>query len=192
MSKSEHTAASKAVKNKYREQGLCTDCGDNPLVTKNHCEPCRTKHAPAGRKRAASRRASRRALGLCIDCAKPRLPDSLTCGGCQERKSSWARDTYADMKKRCVSWFGGACAHCGFITDVLAVYDFHHLDPSKKDFNLARLSTTVDWEKVVAELSKCVMLCANCHRTHHAQEKQATCHSGQSTPRSQTRLQTRM
>ena len=45
--------------------------------------------------------------------------------------------------------------------------DFHHLDPSKKDFELALVTNRVSWKKVVAEVSKCVCLCSNCHRKVH-------------------------
>lgn len=47
--------------------------------------------------------------------------------------------------------------------------DFHHVDPSTKDKPLSvivRSASTI--EKVKEELAKCVVLCANCHRKHHA------------------------
>ena len=44
--------------------------------------------------------------------------------------------------------------------------DFHHLDPSIKEFNLTRNS--IGWEKLKPELDKCVLLCSNCHRMIHA------------------------
>jgi hypothetical protein len=49
------------------------------------------------------------------------------------------------------------------------VYEFHHLDPSKKDmqFNILRRRS---WATIVAELAKCDMVCANCHRVRHWQK----------------------
>ena len=59
------------------------------------------------------------------------------------------------------------CRVCGEY-DVVCL-EFHHLDPSKKDFSIADAITHEwPWEKVLAEIRKCVCLCANCHRKVHA------------------------
>jgi hypothetical protein len=55
------------------------------------------------------------------------------------------------------------CLVCGETTAVCL--DFHHLDPSKKSFGLARVMRSK--EKLVAEIEKCIVLCANCHRKLH-------------------------
>lgn len=44
--------------------------------------------------------------------------------------------------------------------------DFHHLDPSTKYKEVAKMSTA-SLEKIVAELNKCVCLCRNCHSGVH-------------------------
>jgi len=46
--------------------------------------------------------------------------------------------------------------------------DFHHIDPTQKDFAISAKGTTRAWEKIRVELDKCAMLCSNCHREHHA------------------------
>lgn len=47
--------------------------------------------------------------------------------------------------------------------------DFHHLDPSVKDFNIGRKSSSyLSIQQFELEISKCVVLCANCHRKLHA------------------------
>ena len=45
--------------------------------------------------------------------------------------------------------------------------DFHHTIPAEKD---RAVSTLVGWsmERVMSEVAKCVVLCANCHRKEHA------------------------
>jgi len=48
-----------------------------------------------------------------------------------------------------------------------AVLDFHHLDPSKKDFTIAS-RVSVAKETLLIELAKCVILCRNCHSELHA------------------------
>ncbi|AOO12102.1 hypothetical protein Np200711_156 [Cyanophage S-RIM44] len=50
--------------------------------------------------------------------------------------------------------------------------EFHHLDPEVKDdnFNVGRMKT---WslKRIDEELSTCVVLCANCHRMRHVDDK---------------------
>ena len=46
--------------------------------------------------------------------------------------------------------------------------EFHHMDPTKKDFSISVDGMTRAWSKVKDELEKCVLVCANCHREIHA------------------------
>ncbi len=52
---------------------------------------------------------------------------------------------------------------CGYNTHVGAL-DFHHVDPSTKEFGVSNKGMTRSWEKIKAELDKCILVCANCHR----------------------------
>ncbi len=45
--------------------------------------------------------------------------------------------------------------------------DMHHLDPSMKEATVSSL-TSSGWKKLMTEASKCVIVCANCHRKIHA------------------------
>lgn len=46
--------------------------------------------------------------------------------------------------------------------------DFHHLNPNEKENTVARLvSNTSSITKVLEEIKKCAVLCANCHREFH-------------------------
>jgi hypothetical protein len=63
-----------------------------------------------------------------------------------------------------VEYKGGKCHDCGGVFPA-CVYDFHHLDSSKKDFMIGR--TNRGWDKLRPELDKCDMLCSNCHRIRH-------------------------
>src|SRR5688500_18928461 len=44
------------------------------------------------------------------------------------------------------------------------VLDFDHRDPSTKRNEVARLAATKSWPQVLAEIAKCDVRCANCHR----------------------------
>lgn len=70
-------------------------------------------------------------------------------------------------KIRAVEYMGGACHACAR-TGPPAIFEFHHLDPDEKDFGITQDGIPRRWERIVAELAKCVMLCANCHREVHA------------------------
>jgi len=58
-----------------------------------------------------------------------------------------------------------ACAFCGLVDDP-RVYEFDHIDPSTKEFNVGEAKTKKAFLK---EVEKCQMLCANCHhvKTHY-------------------------
>jgi len=68
-------------------------------------------------------------------------------------------------KEKAVEYKGGVCVVCGYNRCVRA-FDFHHLDPKEKDFTISK-NCNKAWDKVKAELDKCVLVCANCHREIH-------------------------
>ena len=57
------------------------------------------------------------------------------------------------------------CSVCGYDKNYAALC-FHHLNPAEKDFELSEIST-MSKEQVEAEISKCVVLCHNCHMEEH-------------------------
>ncbi len=61
------------------------------------------------------------------------------------------------------------CGVCG-INDH-RVLEFHHLDRKDKDFSISFMfNNRFGLEKMKAEIKKCVILCANCHRITHWEE----------------------
>lgn len=70
----------------------------------------------------------------------------------------------SNIKKKCVEYKGGKCERCGY-DKCIGALDFHHLDPSQKDFGI---STNIkSFDLIKKELDKCILLCANCHREEH-------------------------
>lgn len=69
------------------------------------------------------------------------------------------------LKKMCVEYKGNCCEYCGY-KKYIGALDFHHKDPTKKDFGIAKCSTK-KFEGIKKELDKCLMLCSNCHREEH-------------------------
>ena len=71
------------------------------------------------------------------------------------------------LKQRAIALFGGRCCVCNY-DRCSAALEFHHLDPTQKDFSIAQAyANPKKWETIVEELSKCVLVCANCHREIH-------------------------
>lgn len=81
----------------------------------------------------------------------------------------------ADRQRRIVDYVTeykrqASCAHCG--ERHVACLHFHHRNAEEKDFSI---STAVfhGWgiERIMAEIAKCDVLCANCHAKHHWEER---------------------
>jgi len=45
--------------------------------------------------------------------------------------------------------------------------EFHHTDPSTKKGNISDLVRDFSTKRLMEEINKCVVLCANCHRKQH-------------------------
>ena len=93
------------------------------------------------------------------------------CYSCVPQK--WDEKGYAStikrtMKKKAVDLRGGKCERCGYDKYVGAL-QFHHIDPSSKDFRLGD-GYTHSWEDFLNESNKCQLLCANCHAELHFEE----------------------
>lgn len=63
-----------------------------------------------------------------------------------------------------------ACTVCGFSHP--AVIDFHH-PPGTKKYGVNTLIKDGRYALAYKEAAKCIILCANCHRIHHHNEKGA-------------------
>lgn len=92
----------------------------------------------------------------------------LLCFNCHRKEhQSVAADRFAKFRRnrkiKAMAMFNNICLDCGLADDP-CVYDFHHLDDSKKDFSFR---DNQRWEVTVKELLKCIMLCANCHQRRH-------------------------
>ncbi len=77
----------------------------------------------------------------------------------RKKRARWWRELKLTMQ----------CVECGESRP--PCLDFHHLDPSEKDFNPGQASDEfVPKARILEELKKCIVLCANCHRMHHYNE----------------------
>lgn len=89
---------------------------------------------------------------------------------CKECTKKVKYDTSTYVKMKCVEYKGGKCSICGYSKCIKAL-EFHHLDPSQKDFSITK-ARELSWdnqnERITKELDKCILLCSNCHRELHS------------------------
>ena len=76
------------------------------------------------------------------------------------------------IRLKAIKHLGGKCMKCGY-SKYPEVLEFHHKDPKQKDFNVSKKGHCRSWERVKKEIEKCVLLCANCHREIHVEQKLA-------------------
>jgi hypothetical protein len=102
---------------------------------------------------------------LCIDCKK------------EQDKKHWKKHSkkwlkhYALKQKEVNEFYINykktlSCLKCN--ESRYWLLDFHHKDPSKKEFELSQIWNIKSFEK---EVKKCIPLCSNCHRDFHYQNK---------------------
>ena len=102
-------------------------------------------------------------------CFYRRRDSSVPSSYCKDCNRQLVSERQQLLKKRAVEYKGGRCTRCGY-DRYIGSLEFHHLDPESKEFDLADFHST-DFESVKAELDKCLLLCANCHREEHARLK---------------------
>ena len=59
---------------------------------------------------------------------------------------------------------GGKCIKCGYDRCMKAL-EFHHLDPSQKDFTISNDHFRL--QEAINESKKCILICSNCHKELH-------------------------
>lgn len=88
-----------------------------------------------------------------------------SCKSCFNKQ---CQKRWIQRKINAIQYKGSSCTDCGLHLENThySVFEFHHLDPSQKDFDWSKLrllaATTIK-----VELNKCILLCANCHRIRH-------------------------
>ena len=179
-----------SIKGDYTMQTkICTKCNvekdvemfekkydGSPGRRRGQCRDCRPKKQ--ARKKIVTK--------VCLTCEKPWPVDDYplyygsvkrkhttqpTCKHCVNAKLRVKSRRYSKAWK---DQAGGRCTKCGY-DKCPAALDFHHRDPGTKLFQIAIKMSQCDPEsyqsrmsqQVRAEMQKCDLLCANCHREEH-------------------------
>jgi hypothetical protein len=69
------------------------------------------------------------------------------------------------IKKALITYKGGKCSRCGYDKSFRAL-EFHHLDPTEKDFGISK-NLTKSMALLKKEADKCILVCSNCHAEIH-------------------------
>lgn len=88
----------------------------------------------------------------------------------KEKKRLRQRQGRLQTRLKAIALLGGKCTACQQSFHHAAM-DFHHVDSATKEIKGRGIPAGNSWEKVQKELSKTVLLCANCHRIHHYKEQ---------------------
>jgi 5-methylcytosine-specific restriction endonuclease McrA len=91
--------------------------------------------------------------------AEGRVPKIVKSGD----SATYSRFRAWQNKAAWVDKLGGRCHNCGYAGSFEAL-DFDHIDQSAKTGDISRLLGGSDDTALAAEMSKCQLLCANCHR----------------------------
>lgn len=75
-----------------------------------------------------------------------------------------------ENKQRGIIILGDKCSSCGYDKCIDAI-EFHHINPKEKDTNVCIMLGKAWSDKMEKEIKKCKLLCSNCHREHHWNEK---------------------
>jgi hypothetical protein len=146
--------------------GRCVDCGyaTCPQALQFHHRDPSTKDFRLGEFNGSLARLIEEAAKCDLVCANcHRIRHAREAAASRHRIVKLRRDT----KRRAIALFGALCLACG-CAPAPAALEFHHPDPSKKEFAISVDGIYRSWEKVQKELENCVMLCANCHAEVHA------------------------
>ncbi len=122
---------------------------------------------------------------VCLECDKIRMreyrkdPAFQAAGAIKTAK--WRKNNPERYKESYTAQFekkrqilldarAGGCIKCE--EKDAACLDFHHRDPSTKEGQIGEFRK-FGVKHLLAEIAKCDVLCANCHRKHHRDEREA-------------------
>lgn len=99
---------------------------------------------------------------------------------CAEKARNWRlnnkenikikqRESKRKRKDEAIQYLGGICLDCGQQYHP-AIFEFHHRNPQEKSGKDPSKMLSLSWVKILNELDKCDLLCANCHRLRHHKE----------------------
>ena len=71
----------------------------------------------------------------------------------------YQKKRYAKRRSMAIEVLGGVCVECNSSENL----EFDHIDPLLKKIEVTKLFSKYSWENILVELSKCQLLCEDCH-----------------------------
>ncbi len=115
---------------------------------------------------------------VCANCHRVRTYRRAAAGGRAEQAS----DPSAELRRKRAYWRAQArslerlerqpCADCGQRFPSHAM-DFDHRDPRTKRYTISRMIGRTGTARIMAEVAKCDIVCANCHRDRTLRRREA-------------------
>lgn len=114
----------------------------------------------------------------CILCGQSfiaNVPNRQYCFDCSPigmSSSDSLRLKKRKVKHILIEYKGGKCQKCGY-NRCEGALQFHHRNPSEKEFGLSDINlnnTDYSLQVLLSEADKCDLLCANCHAEEHYKE----------------------
>lgn len=155
----------------------CVVCGkefEAKKTTKKYCsQECinkmrRIKYAQNQTQKNLSLKINNMPFKKCLLCGKdfqPKTPSANLRQCCYECMPEGTQLKRSDFVAKLKIKEGGKCLRCGY-NKCLSALEFHHKDPSKKDFGIS--DDSIKLKEAVEEIKKCILICSNCHRELHA------------------------
>jgi len=87
-------------------------------------------------------------------------------------RQEYKKQYHRQRKIKLILTKGGKCEDCGIEYNGrnACIFHFHHRNEIEKEFNIGNQVVNKSWERLLAEVKKCEMLCANCHEMRHSEE----------------------
>jgi len=94
--------------------------------------------------------------------------DRCRCPDCTAAQADYTREWGRDRRDFLTAHKAeSGCVECGYRDNVAALV-FHHRDPQDK---LYAITPSTGMARLLEEIAKCDILCANCHAIHHAEQQ---------------------
>ena len=140
------------------------------LKSRKYCLEC----SPFGQHNTITLEKRNNGFRTCPKCKESKSPSdfysrrgkdgsSCYCKICSNLQALYRQRKF---KKECIEYKGGCCSLCKY-NKYIGALEFHHKNPSEKDFTIANQRFTKFNDKIKNELDKCIIVCANCHREIH-------------------------
>lgn len=149
----------------------CLLCGTQKEIQTSHLTSGSTKSCGCQARTILGSNIMKKCV-LCGDAFIANVATRCYCYNCSPFGLSSAdalKHKKRTLKRKLISYKGGCCEKCGY-SKCEGALQFHHKDPKLKEFTLSQINlndSTFSIEKVLNEVDKCELLCANCHAEQH-------------------------